>query len=227
MIKFNNVTKSYHDGTVALDSINIVIEPKEFVFLVGPSGAGKTTFIKLLTHEELPTSGSIHLDALDVAALSQDKLPVLRRQIGVVFQDFKLLDSKTVFENVAVSLEVVDRPDSEIKYVVPNVLNLVNLSHKANSLPSQLSGGEKQRVAIARALAHEPKVLVADEPTGNVDPVSSHEIVYLLDKINSLGTTVIMCTHEAGIVDKMKKRVVALDKGKVIRDEKGGKYEHQ
>ncbi len=225
MIRFDNVTKSYPDGTVALDCVNLLINPSEFVFLVGPSGAGKTTLIKLLIHEELPSSGTLFLEDIEIPKVTHEDLPALRRKVGVVFQDFKLLDSKTVFENVAVAMEVVDRPDSEITEVVPNILNLVGLIDKANSFPLRLSGGEKQRLAIARALAHEPKVLVADEPTGNIDPLTSAEVVALLGKINDLGTTVIMVTHETGIVDKMKKRVVRIDKGKVIKDEKEGKYE--
>ena len=225
MIRFENVSKSYLDGTTALEGVNLLIEPKEFVFLVGPSGAGKTTFIKLLIHEEMPTTGSVYFNDIDVTKVKPSELPGLRRQIGVVFQDFKLLDSKTVFENVAVSLEVAERPDSEINQIVPNVLHLVNLSSKLNSFPHQLSGGEKQRVSIARALAHEPKVLVADEPTGNIDPESAEEILSILEKINGLGTIVIMATHQSVIVNRMKKRVVRLNKGKVVKDEKIGRYE--
>ncbi len=225
MVKFENITKSYPDGTVALSELSLSIRPGEFVFLVGPSGAGKTTLIKLLIHEELPTSGSIFFDDRDITKLLNKDLPELRRNIGVVFQDFKLLDSKTVFENVAVALEVVDRPESEIKQIVPNVLALVNLAGKINCFPYQLSGGEKQRLSIARALSHEPKVLVADEPTGNIDPISSDEIVSLLDKINSLGTTVIMSTHQLHIVRRMKKRVVSIDKGKIVSDTMEGKHE--
>lgn len=225
MIKFENITKSYPDGTIALSDLNLSIKPGEFVFLVGPSGAGKTTLVKLLIHEELPTSGSVFFEDWDITKLTNKDLPKLRRNIGVVFQDFKLLDSKTVFENVAVALEVVDRPEAEIKQVVPNVLTLVNLLGKINCFPHQLSGGEKQRLSIARALSHEPKVLVADEPTGNIDPVSSDEVVLLLDKINSLGTTVIMSTHQLHFVKRMKKRVIAIDKGKIVSDTMEGKHE--
>lgn len=225
MIKFDNVSKLYPDGTAALNGITLTIDAKDFVFLVGSSGAGKTTLIKLLIHEEEPTAGTIFLDSTDITNLKAEDLPELRRKIGVVFQDFKLLDSKTVFENVAVALEVVDRPAEEIKQIVPNVLNMVGLGQKLNCFPKQLSGGEKQRVSIARALAHEPKVLVADEPTGNIDPAAREEIILILDKVNSLGTTVIMATHEAEIVNRMKKRVVTLSKGKIIKDQKEGKYE--
>lgn len=225
MIKYEHVTKEYKDGTLALKDVELEIPASEFVFLVGSSGAGKTTLIKLLVKEDTPTSGSVFVDGIDVSKLSLADLPALRRKVGMVFQDFKLLPSKTVFENVAMALEVADRPDTEIQRVVPNVLNLVGLSQKASSLPNQLSGGEKQRVAIARALAHEPKVLIADEPTGNIDPVSSFDIVSLLDRINSLGTTVVMATHNADIVNIMKKRVVVIEKGKVVKDSKHGKYE--
>lgn len=225
MIKLENVTKSYGDGTVALDNVSFEVEDRDFVFIVGPSGAGKTTLVKLLIKEETPTQGTVKIDEDEVRNVSKDELFKLRRKIGVVFQDFKLLESKTVFENVAVSLEVVDRPESEINQVVPNVLNLVGLTDKANSFPKELSGGEKQRVAIARALAHEPKYLIADEPTGNIDPRSSEELALLLNNINLLGTTVIMCTHDASIVNKLKKRVIRFEKGRLIKDEKVGKYE--
>ncbi|OGC50439.1 cell division ATP-binding protein FtsE [candidate division WWE3 bacterium RIFCSPHIGHO2_01_FULL_40_23] len=225
MIKFEDVSKSYENGTQVLEGVNLVILPKEFVFIVGPSGAGKTTLVKLLIREELPTTGSIFFEDTDVTKVKKNLLPSLRRKIGVVFQDFKLLDSKTVFENVAVSLEVVERPEGEIKQVVPNVLNLVSLLNKSECFPYQLSGGEKQRLAIARALAHEPKVLIADEPTGNIDPVASDEVVHLLEKINTLGTTVIMATHEVGIVNRMKRRVVLMHDGKIVKDEKVGRYE--
>ncbi len=225
MIKFENVTKTYKDGTVALENIDLEINASEFVFLVGPSGAGKTTLAKLLVREDIPTSGNVFLDGIDVSKINAKELPELRRKVGMVFQDFKLLPSKNVFENVAIALEVADRPESEIQRVIPNVLNLVGLAQKIRSFPHQLSGGEKQRVAIARALAHEPKVLIADEPTGNIDPVSSFDIVSLLDRINSLGTTVIMATHAADIVNSMKKRVVVIEKGKVVKDSNHGKYE--
>ncbi|MEK7595112.1 MAG: cell division ATP-binding protein FtsE [Patescibacteria group bacterium] len=223
MIKFESVTKSYKDGTVAVEDLTLSIPSSSFVFLVGPSGAGKTTLIKLLIHEELPSSGSIFVDGVDITKMNKKMLPELRRKIGVVFQDFKLLNSKTVFENVAVSLEVVDRPEYEISQIVPNALNLVGLSSKMKSFPYQLSGGEKQRLTIARALAHEPKVLIADEPTGNIDPIATAEVVDLLEKINGLGTLVIMATHDMDIVNKLKKRVIVLDKGKVVQDvDQGG-----
>ncbi|MGD8744643.1 MAG: cell division ATP-binding protein FtsE [Candidatus Woesebacteria bacterium] len=221
-IEFIEVSKTYEPNFVALDNVSFAIDDGEFVFIVGPSGAGKTTLIKLLIKEELSDSGQILFNGEDVLAIEKEEISNLRRKIGVVFQDFKLLYSKTVFENVAVALEVVDSTDEEINNIVPNVLSLVGLSENVQQYPNQLSGGEKQRVSIARALAHEPDVLIADEPTGMIDPDSAEEVLDVLEKINSLGTTVIMATHNETIVDKMKRRVVRLESGKVVSDKKGG-----
>lgn len=223
-IEFKNITKEYEDDFKALDDVSFTVYPGEFMFIVGPSGAGKTTLVKLLIREEETSFGEIYLDGENILEFDEERIPELRRRVGVVFQDFKVLPSKNVFENVAVSLEVADVPDYEIREVVSNVLGLVGLSDKITSFPKQLSGGEIQRLAIARALAHEPDILVADEPTGMIDPAAADEVVRILEKIGSLGTTVIMATHNYGIVDRLKKRVVKLDKGKVVSDQKEGKY---
>ncbi len=223
-IEFKNVTKEYIPGNKVLDDVSFSIEKGEFVFMIGPSGAGKSTIIKLLTREEKPEEGQIFFNNEDISNITPEEMPEYRRKIGVVYQDYKLLNSKTVYDNVAVSLEVVDSDEQEIKSVVPNVLSLVGLLDHSSYYPQELSGGEKQRVAIARALAHEPDVLIADEATGMIDPDVSDEIVELLEKINSLGTTVIMATHDQRIVDKLTKRVIKIQKGKLISDKKGGKY---
>lgn len=225
LIEFREVTKEYEEGLKALDNVSFTIDNGEFVFVVGESGAGKTTLVKMLIREEFPSSGQVLFEETDVHTLEGDDVANLRRRIGVVFQDFKLLQSRTVFENVAVALDVVDTPEDVIRSIVPNVLSLVNLSHKTYSLPDTLAGGEKQRVSIARALAHEPDVLVADEPTGMIDPKSASEVMEILEKINSLGTTVLMATHNKEIVDSMKKRVIKLDHGKLVSDKKKGTYE--
>lgn len=224
LIEFDKVTKEYETGYFALDSVSFKVEPGEFVFLIGPSGAGKSTIVKLMIREEVPTSGSIIFQGKNLPEYSQSELPELRRNIGVVFQDYKLLDSKTVFENVAIALDVVNAKKSEINNIVPNVLSMVGLSEKMFKYPKQLSGGERQRVSIARALAHEPDILVADEATGMIDPDATHEIVDILDKVNSLGTTLIMCTHDERIVDKLKKRVIRIEQGRLISDKKEAKY---
>jgi cell division transport system ATP-binding protein len=225
MIEFRGVSKEYRDGTAALSDIDLFIKPGEFVFLVGPSGAGKTTLIKLLIREERPTRGEIYFQEQEVTQLPSTLLPYLRREIGVVFQDYKLLPTRTVFENVALSLQVVGRGRQEIRDLVPTVLNLVDLRDKAGHFPDQLSGGEQQRVAIARALAHEPKVLIADEPTGDVDPTLTWSIARLLNRINEWGTTVIVATHDVDIVNTLNKRVIALERGRIVRDEAGGRYD--
>jgi len=225
MIHFEEVSKHYPDGTVALDKVTFSISPGEFVFVVGPSGAGKTTLVRLLTREELPTEGSVQFGERDLSALRGRDLLRHRRELGVVHQDYKLLPEKNAFENVALALEVLGRPDSEIREIVPHVLALVGLEDRGGHFPSQLSGGERQRLAFARALAPEPKALVADEPTGNIDPDSAWSAVKLLEKINEMGTTVLIATHAKGIVDKLGRRVVGLEGGRLVRDQKRGKYD--
>lgn len=223
-IEFKNITKEYEPEKKVLDDISFVIDDGEFVFLVGPSGAGKSTLVKMLIREEDPTSGEIWFNNENILEIMRNNISELRRKIGIVFQDFKLLESKNVFENVALALEVVDSSKEVINNVVPNVLSMVGLTDEMFKFPRQLSGGEKQRVAIARALAHEPDVLVADEATGMIDPDSAAEVVQVLEKINSLGTTIIMATHDQHIVDKLKKRVIRIEKGVMKSDKKGGKY---
>ncbi|MGB9780518.1 cell division ATP-binding protein FtsE [Caldanaerobacter sp.] len=224
MIKFINVSKKYEKGVIALSNINFEIESGEFVFIVGPSGAGKSTLIKLLLKEEEPTSGTIIVNKKDITKMRRKEIPYLRRSMGVVFQDFRLLPNKTVFENVAFAMEVVGAHPKEIRRKVPMVLSLVGLSDKADQYPQQLSGGEQQRVALARAIVNDPSILIADEPTGNLDPDTSWEIVKLMAEINKRGTTVVMATHAKDIVDAMKKRVIALEKGNIVRDEARGVY---
>lgn len=226
MLKFESVTKKYPSGEIALDEIDLTIDKGDFVFIVGPSGAGKSTLLKLITREVLPSKGRIIFNEEDVLKIPRSKIPSLRRKIGVVFQDFKLLLARTVFENVAVPLEVLSKTESEIEKEVSAVLEKVGLLEKANSFPVQLSGGEVQRTAIARAIVSKPQLLLADEPTGDLDPETAHSVVKLLEKINSEdATTIIMATHNAKIVDSFKKRVVGLQKGKIVKDEKEGKYE--
>lgn len=224
LIKFNNITKEYEPGRKALDAISFNIDDGEFIFLVGPSGAGKSTVVKLLIKEDTPNEGIIEFDGQNILDIPVTDINHLRRRVGVVFQDFKLLDSRNVYDNVAVALEVANATDKEIRNIVPSVLSLVGLADKISNFPKQLSGGEKQRVSIARALEHEPDVLIADEATGMIDPDSADEIVSILEKINSLGTTVVMATHDERIVDKLKKRVIRIENGKVVSDKKGGKY---
>jgi len=224
LIKFTNVSKRYNKDIIALSNISFEIENGEFVFIVGPSGAGKSTLIKLLLKEEEPTSGSIVINKKDITKLKKREIPYLRRSMGVVFQDFRLLPNKTVFENVAFAMEIVGAHPKEIRRKVPMVLSLVGLSDKANKYPRQLSGGEQQRVSLARAIVNEPSILIADEPTGNLDPDTSWEIVKLISEINKRGTTVVMATHAKDIVDAMKKRVIALEKGNIVRDEARGVY---
>ena len=209
MIRFENVTKRYGNN-IALRNLNLHIEKGEFVFLVGPSGAGKSTFIKLLSHETVPDEGKVFVDGIEVNRLKKSKIPYLRRKLGIVFQDFRLLPNKTAFENVAFALEVMEVSRTEIKQKVHNALELVNLTAKANQLPANLSGGEQQRVAIARALVNRPVVLIADEPTGNLDPVTAQTIMQLFNHINHLGTTIIMVTHAKELVNRMHKRVLTI-----------------
>ena len=224
MINFNNISKEYPDGTIALDGVNLQIEQGEFVFVIGPSGAGKSTLFKLLIREEMPTTGEIYFDDVIITELSRNKLAQLRRDIGIVFQDFKLLSSLTVAENIAYPLQVIGKSKEEIEDIVPEVLDLVGLTDRNHSFPKHLSGGEKQRLAIARAISTEPKVLVADEPTGNIDFTATWSVMDLLDKINQMGTTVLMTTHDVEIVDKLKKRVVSLDRGKIVKDKVNSTY---
>lgn len=224
MIKFRRVTKVYQGNIYALDDITVDIGKKEFVFIVGPSGSGKSTFIKLLLKEEDPTSGQVYIADTNLSDIKKWKTPYLRRKIGCVFQDFKLLPQKTIYENVAYALEVTGRPKRVVESYVPEVLRLVGLSHKLESYPDELSGGEQQRVSIARAFVNRPPILLADEPTGNLDPSMSMGIVKLLERINNTGTTVIMATHDQDIVNTYKKRVVELRDGKVIRDQARGVY---
>jgi cell division transport system ATP-binding protein len=225
MIKFENVTMAYRkDGNPALNDVSFEIADGEFVFLVGQSGAGKSTILRLLIREESAQEGTVLIDDINIGKLPEKEVPKLRRNIGMVFQDFRLLPEKTVSENVAFALQVLNKSPNEIKQTVPAVLDLVGLLDKANRRPEQLSGGEQQRVAIARALVNRPAILMADEPTGNLDPDTSVEIMRLLDQINKAGTTVIMATHDAGIVDQMRKRVIEITGGAIIRDQAQGVY---
>lgn len=224
MIYFDKVTKVYQDNSVALDGITLTIEPQEFVSIVGHSGAGKTTLLKMLLAEDSPTDGNVFFESLDIHKLPKKEIVGLRRRIGVVFQDFRLLSHKTVFENIAFTMEAAGRTDEEIQSDVPHVLELVDLSPKIWNFPHELSGGEKQRVAIARAIINQPDIIVADEPTGNLDPINTYEIVQILKKINDLGTTVILTTHNKGVIDSIGKRVITMEGGKVVRDDKDGKY---
>ncbi len=224
MIAFQGVNKTYNSHSIALEDIDFKINPGEFVSIVGRSGAGKSTVIKLLIGEDKPTRGRIFFGQYEVNKLSDHELPTLRRHIGIVFQDFRLLPQKTAYENVAFALEVAGRPQVEIVELVPQVLDMVGLSDKTKNFPHELSGGEKQRVAIARAMVHRPEVIIADEPTGNLDPFHTAEIISLLTKINELGTTLILATHDKEVIDSIKKRVITLDKGKLVRDEEKGRY---
>ncbi|MBQ7985700.1 MAG: cell division ATP-binding protein FtsE [Clostridia bacterium] len=225
MIEFRNVTKQFEDaGNIALSNASFTIENGEFVFLVGSSGAGKTTITKLLMRETNVSEGEILLDGIDITKLPEKEIPFLRRKMGVVFQDFRLLEDRTVYENVEFAMRVVGANSREIRKRVPEVLNEVGLNYKAKMYPRQLSGGEQQRVAVARALANHPLILLADEPTGNLNPKTAMEIMDILDEINRMGTTIIMATHAKDIVDVMKKRVIEVQDGNIIRDEVGGEY---
>jgi cell division transport system ATP-binding protein len=224
VIRLDNVSKHYRGGVTALRRADVYIERGEFVFLVGPSGSGKSTFLRLLNKEETPDEGTISVAGKDIGALSSWKVPYLRRNIGCVFQDFKLLPSRSVYENVAFALEVIGRPRHVIATQVPAILDLVGLAKKRENLPHELSGGEQQRVSIARAFVNRPLILLADEPTGNLDPTTSVGIMRLLDRINRTGTTVIMATHDATVVDNMRRRVIELDRGAVVRDEAQAMY---
>ena len=226
MIHFDNVTKTYpSQSRPALENVSLDVEKGEFVFLVGPSGSGKSTFLRLILREERPTEGRISVAGKDLARITNWKVPYLRRRIGCVFQDFRLLPNKTVYHNVAFALQVIGKPRRFIRKVVPEVIDLVGLEGKHDRMPDELSGGEQQRVAVARAFVNRPLILLADEPTGNLDPATTVGIMRLLDRINKTGTTVVMATHDRGIVDTMRRRVIELDRGSIVRDQARGVYE--
>lgn len=224
MIYFDKVTKHYKDGTPALEDITLSVTPKEFVSIVGHSGAGKTTLLKMLLAEEKPTHGTVFFEEVDIHDLPKNALHHYRRKIGTVFQDFRLIPTKTAYENIAFAMEAVGKSDEDIASDVPYILDLVDIGDKAHHFPHQLSGGEQQRVAIGRAIINQPDVIVADEPTGNLDPVNTYDVIEILKKINELGTTVIITTHNKGVVDAMNKRVITMDKGRIIRDDQHGHY---
>lgn len=223
MIYFNNVTKKYSDNT-SLEDVTISIAAGEFVSIVGHSGAGKTTLTKLILAEEAPTDGTVFFESTDIHKLTSRDLVHFRRKVGVVFQDFRLLPNKTAYENIAFAMEATGKNDEEIAEDVPHVLELVDLTNKSSHFPHQLSGGEKQRLAIARAIITSPELIIADEPTGNLDPINTNEVVNILKKINDLGTTILLTTHNRSVIDQIKKRVITLENGRVIRDDKEGKY---
>ncbi|MEK7104438.1 MAG: cell division ATP-binding protein FtsE [Patescibacteria group bacterium] len=224
MIYFNNVSKIYNKDSVALDDVTLVITTGEFVSIVGHSGAGKTTLVKMILADDVPTSGTVFFESINVLKLKNKDLTKLRRRIGVVFQDFKLLSNKTAYENIAFAMEAVGKTNEEIESDVPHVLELVDLGNKMSHFPYQMSGGEQQRLAIARAIINQPELIIADEPTGNLDAINTYEIVQILKKINDLGTTIILTTHNRGVIDSIGKRVITMEKGKIIRDDKDGKY---
>ena len=227
MISFDDVSKLYPNSNApALEGINLNVEQGEFVFLVGASGSGKSSLLRLLLKEEKPTSGTVTVDGINVAKLANRKVPAFRRTMGIVFQDFRLLPGKSVFDNVAFGMEVIGKSKKEIEQRIPALLELVGLEEKSHRLPSELSGGEQQRVALARAFVNQPRLLLADEPTGNLDPSTSIGIMKLLDRINRTGTTIIMATHDVAIVDQMRKRIVQMENGKIIRDQERGMYGH-
>lgn len=227
MIEMQDVWKTYPDGSHALQGISVKVDQSEFIYVVGPSGAGKSTFMKMIYREERPTKGTIFVNGFNLEKLKQRKIPYVRRNIGVIFQDFRLLPKLTVFENVAFAMEVIEAPKKIIKKRTLEVLELVRLKDKANSLPTQLSGGEQQRVAIARAIVNKPSVIIADEPTGNLDPDTSWDIMKLMEEINFRGTTIVMATHNREIVNTMRKRVLAIEAGKIVRDQARGEYGYE
>jgi cell division transport system ATP-binding protein len=224
MIYFDKVSKIYSDNSVALDEVSFKVEPGEFLSIVGQSGAGKTTLLKMILAEERPSDGRVFFESTDVHGLGKSDISQYRRRIGTIFQDFRLLRDKTAFENIAFAMEAAGKTDEEIQADVPHVLELVDLGHKMWSFPHQLSGGEKQRVAIARAIVSQPDIIIADEPTGNLDPVNTYDIVQILKKINDLGTTIILTTHNKGVIDNLGRRVLSMENGRVIRDDKEGRY---
>ena len=227
MIEMMNVTKKYNKGITAINNLSIHIKDGEFVYVVGPSGAGKSTFIKMMYREEKATKGRIRVGKYDLMKIKDRQIPYLRRYVGVVFQDFKLLQHKTVYENVAYAMEVIEKSPREIKRRVEDVLELVNLKHRMNNFPNELSGGEQQRVAIARAIVNTPGILIADEPTGNLDPETSMEIMDILERINEQGTTIVMATHNSQIVNEKKHRVIAIENGQIVRDQEQGEYGYE
>ena len=227
MLEMRHAGKVYPGGAVALEDINVHISPGEFVFLVGPSGAGKSTFIRLISREIEPTSGQILVDGVDVMKLKRGDIPYLRRQLGIVFQDFRLLNDRTAYENVAFAMQVIEAPGHKIRQRVNEVLDLVGLKGRGNNYPGEMSGGEQQRVAIARAIVNDPLLVIADEPTGNLDPETSKEIMEIFSEINSRGTTIIMATHGKTMVDYMQKRVIALENGRLVRDDRKGVYGYE
>lgn len=224
MIYFDNVSKIYSDNSTALENITLSIEPKEFVSVVGHAGAGKTTLLKMILAEEYPSSGAVFFESINIHNIPRSELPNLRRKIGTVFQDFRLIPHMTAYENIAFAMEASGREDAEIEADVPHVLELVDLADKAWNFPRELSGGERQRVAIGRAIVNQPDVLLADEPTGNLDPINTYQVVEILKRINELGTTVLLTSHNKGVVDSLGKRVITMDNGRVVRDDKEGRY---
>lgn len=224
MLLLDNVSKIYKDGSLALDGVSISIKPKEFVSIVGHSGAGKSTLLKMILAEDKPTKGKVYYEDIDIHTLNRGEMNDYRRRIGMVFQDFRLIPNMTAYENIAFAMEAAGRTDEEIAADVPHVLELVDLKKKMHNFPSQLSGGEKQRVAIASAIVNQPDIIIADEPTGNLDPVNTYEVIQILKKINDLGTTIILTTHNKGVIDSLGKRVISVEAGKIIRDDKSGKY---
>lgn len=224
MIYFDNVSKVYNGNSFALEDVSFSVEPQEFISIVGHSGAGKTTILKMLLAEDKPSNGSVFFESYDIHSFSKSKLAEFRKRVGTIFQDFKLLPRKTAYENVAFAMEVAGRTDSEIESDVPHALNLVDLEDKMWHFPDELSGGEKQRVAIARAIVNQPDLIIADEPTGNLDPINTYDVVQILKKINDLGTTVLLTTHNKGVIDSLGKRVITIDQGRIVRDDKHGRY---
>ena len=227
MLLMSGVSKTYRNGSVALKNIDLHIKPGEFVFLVGPSGAGKSTFIKMLFKEVLPTTGKIYVDGVDVLALTDKEVPFLRRQLGIIFQDYRLLPDRTVYDNVAFAMQVIESPAVKTRRRVMTVLELVGLKNRANAYPAELSGGEQQRIAIARAIVNDPILVIADEPTGNLDPETSKDIMRIFTGINESGTTIVMATHDKEIVDAMGKRVIAIENGVIVRDDAKGVYGYE
>ncbi len=224
MIYFDNVSKFYNGDSVALEEVNFSIEPQEFLSIVGHSGAGKTTLLRMLLAEDRPTQGSVFFESSNIHKLPKSELAEFRKRVGTIFQDFKLLPHKTAYENVSFAMEVAGRTDEEIESDVPHALNLVDLEDKMWNFPHELSGGEKQRVAIARAIVNQPDLIIADEPTGNLDPINTYDVVQILKKINDLGTTVLLTTHNKGVIDSLGKRVLTIDQGRIVRDDKRGRY---